>query len=81
MAYREGLLYVYEKGGKTNGGNGQERGYNYYIFVKMSFWYKCALTSHFVNFCEFEFSVRSTMHLFAHEFPTRALFCAHFLVM
>ena len=66
--YREGLLYKCQTGKIRNWGNGQDLVKFDTYFVKMSFqcmimscWYKCALTSHFVNFCEFEFSVRSSM--------------------
>ncbi len=59
MVYRGGPLYKFEKAEKTKLGNGQKWVKISTYFVKMSFRYKCALTSHFVIFCEFEFSVRS----------------------
>ena len=54
-----GPLYKFEKGEKTKLGNGQKGVKISTYFVKMSFRYICALTSHFVIFCEFEFSVCS----------------------
>ncbi len=55
-----GPLYKFEKGEKTKLGNGQKGVKISTYFVKMSFRYICALTSHFVNFCEFELSVCSS---------------------
>ena len=57
--YREGLLYKCQTGENRNWGNGQNVVKINTYFVKMSFWQICALISHFVNFCEFEFQVCS----------------------
>ena len=59
-----GPLYKFEKGEKTKLGNGQKGVKISTYFVKMSFRYICALTSHFVIFCEFEFSVCSSIMYF-----------------
>ena len=68
-----GPLYKFEKGEKTKLGNGQKGVKISTYFVKMSFRYICALTSHFVIFCEFEFSVCSTTYLFSFCCPSLAL--------
>ena len=76
--YREGLLYKCQTGKSEIGA--VDRAWSY--FVKMSFWYICALTSHFVNFCEFEFQVFSIFHIkYVIIYNICALFCAQVVVL